>query len=341
MSFSYLRVRHSRKQLQGSFLLWRSQMTKPQTAIRAGSTETTIMATQKVVVEGSSNVTASQLKDLFRQIGDGSITGDHLQAFLGRRNPFEVQQKTKRQDSFTLATGDGRSAKQLLAAGNFDYVGDYARMFVEEDSFPINTDKDEFDIEYVEFDYDPTSEQVLAQFKKLGLLRPQPEDALRFGEKYPEEQRTNPIVFLHEPWSAPDGNRNVLYLNRNGSERNVDMRWFGGRWPRDYRFAARRPRNFLHFSPVRAGEFCFASWPYHPPSCLPTSSSGTDSATYFLFSSVPVSQSIMSRIFAVSSFLIASRTYACFSIPARNVAEAIASITSTNSASTRRPSVYR
>lgn len=46
------------------------------------------MAAQKVVVGGSS-VTALQLKDFFRQIADGSLTGDHVQAMLAHRNPFE------------------------------------------------------------------------------------------------------------------------------------------------------------------------------------------------------------------------------------------------------------
>ena len=40
------------------------------------------METQKVVVEGSSGVTASQLKDLFRQIDDGSIDGSYMQSVL-------------------------------------------------------------------------------------------------------------------------------------------------------------------------------------------------------------------------------------------------------------------
>jgi hypothetical protein len=39
------------------------------------------MAAKKVVIEGSS-VTASQLKDFFRQIDDGSINGGYLQMFL-------------------------------------------------------------------------------------------------------------------------------------------------------------------------------------------------------------------------------------------------------------------
>lgn len=45
------------------------------------------MANQKVVVEGSS-VTASQMKDLWRQIADGSLRFSHIQALLEHRDPF-------------------------------------------------------------------------------------------------------------------------------------------------------------------------------------------------------------------------------------------------------------
>ncbi|MEJ0001636.1 MAG: hypothetical protein WDN09_00375 [bacterium] len=42
-------------------------------------------------------------------------------------------------------------------------------------------------------------------------------------------------------------------VNQNDNDRN-DNWWFGG------------VRNFLHFSPALAGEFCFAICPFHPPS---------------------------------------------------------------------------
>ncbi len=44
------------------------------------------MATKIVV--GGSTVSASQLKDMFRQIEDGSLNGIHIQAILEHRNPF-------------------------------------------------------------------------------------------------------------------------------------------------------------------------------------------------------------------------------------------------------------
>src|SRR3989344_8887645 len=73
---------------------------------------------------------------------------------------------------FTFAVGDKRSAKELLAAGNYDWVGDYARQFVEGKKFRLEGKAEEVDIVLVEFDHNPTSEEVLAEFGKQGLERP-------------------------------------------------------------------------------------------------------------------------------------------------------------------------
>lgn len=51
------------------------------------------MATQKVVVEGSS-VTASQMKDFFRQVEDGSINRTYLQMFLDHQLEFNLEKVT-------------------------------------------------------------------------------------------------------------------------------------------------------------------------------------------------------------------------------------------------------
>jgi len=105
--------------------------------------------------------------------------------------------------------------------------------------------------------------------------------------------------------------------------------WFGG------------VRNSFHFSPVFAGEFCFKSCPFQPPSILPISSSGAETATYFFVSSDFVSQRIKSNIFNTSSLRIASRTHGGFSVFERKLAVATASINATNSVSIFPPSVYR
>ncbi len=122
---------------------------------------------------------------------------------------------------------------------------------------------------------------------------------------------------------------NGLWLNSNYD--NPDNVWNGSnRWV----FVR---GNSLHFSPVFAGEFCFPSWPFQPPSILPISSIFIEKEIYFLLSSDFVSQSIIKNSLSVSTFLIARRTYGCFSSRARKLAVAIASIISTKNASTLRP----
>lgn len=92
-------------------------------------------------------------------------------------------------------------------------------------------------------------------------------------------------------------------------------------------------RNFIHFSPIFSGEFCFVSCPLQPPSILPISFIFIESAIYFLLSSDLLSHSTMSSTFWVSIFLIASRTYGSFSSRERKLAVAVASSDSMKSVS--------
>ena len=132
-----------------------------------------------------------------------------------------------------------------------------------------------------------------------------------------------------------DGNPNVFNLNGND-----DALWLDGnnwakpdnRWNADNRFVF-VARNFLHFSPAFAGEFCFASCPFQPPSILPISSTFTDKAIYFLLSRDFVSHRTISSILSVSVFRIANRTHGCFSSRERKLATATASMISTKKVS--------
>ncbi len=191
---------------------------------------------------------AQKLKQAFGRNGwdlaeiDKLCEGDTLarvRTFLKNGTAALVQAATA---VFTFATGDKRSAKELLAAGKYDWVGDYARQFVEGKKFRLADKPEEIDMVLVEFDHDPTSDEVLAEFKQQGLERPTEEDALRFGEKYPDEQKKYPIVFLHEPWQDPDGDRLVLVLSWCDRGRRLRFSWFGNGWGRNDRVAARRPR---------------------------------------------------------------------------------------------------
>jgi hypothetical protein len=139
--------------------------------------------------------------------------------------------------------GDGRAPAQVMQAGRFDTIWDAARSFVNGKHFPTMTsDTDDIEFEYVEFDHDPTSEEVLAEIARRGLERPTAEDALRFAERYPEEQRKAPVVFLHEPWRDAFGYRRVLYLDGWDGMRSLLGGYFVSGWRRQCRFPARRPR---------------------------------------------------------------------------------------------------
>ena len=159
------------------------------------------------------------------------------------RKWFEDFKKFLRKQ-FVFLVGDGRTKEQMLAAGRYDWVGNVAGVFIASPQFRWATAPEEVDIELVEFDNDLTSEQVLAEFAKRGLEEPTEEDALRFGEKYPDVQNDFPIVFLHKAnlWRGPGGGLGVLVLYGGGARRVLDCSWFVGGWGRGYRFAARRLR---------------------------------------------------------------------------------------------------
>ncbi len=112
-------------------------------------------------------------------------------------------------------------------------------------------------------------------------------------------------------WTAPhtyrnrDGNLYVRYLYWNGDRWNWNYNYLDNDWNDNNPAACAT----IFISPRHhVGEFCFVSCPFQPPSIFPISSSGSDSARYFLLSIDFVSQTIIKRIFIVSSFLIAKRT---------------------------------
>ncbi len=104
-----------------------------------------------------------------------------------------------------------------------------------------------------------------------------------------------------------DGNPNLFNANRNdGSYLNAYYDKPDNRWNRDngFAFAISQLSSFLLYFMV--GEFCFASWPFQPPSMRPTSLSLSAISRYFLLSKDFVSHNNIRNIFTVSVFLMAS-----------------------------------
>jgi len=138
--------------------------------------------------------------------------------------------------SFAI-TCKGCLASELVKAGKYDWHNE----LITDSLFPIQPHAPVVrKIEFVECDFDPSSEQALEELKRHGLKQPTEADALEFGKEHPEEQRKRPIVFLHKPVLDPDGSRSVLVLRESAGRRGLDLVRFGSGWARDYVFAGVR-----------------------------------------------------------------------------------------------------
>ncbi len=80
---------------------------------------------KKNVIEGSNKVSASQLKDFFRQIDEGSITGDHIQAILERRNFFnenpELTLISKKEKLYEIEVDGTKTFDELNKKCNYEF----------------------------------------------------------------------------------------------------------------------------------------------------------------------------------------------------------------------------
>ena len=123
--------------------------------------------------------------------------------------------------SFAL-TLDAGAPEELLKAGKYDWVSDYARQIVDSKFCAPR----EAEIEIVllaplrrSSDEGGTSCDLMNLADVLTRYDP-PEvgDVLRFGAQYPDEQRKTPIIFPHEPWAGPHGPSFVLVLRTDENQ---------------------------------------------------------------------------------------------------------------------------
>jgi hypothetical protein len=143
-------------------------------------------------------------------------------------------------DVFPLKIDDGRTADELIEAGQYDWVSYYSQQIVHSKVDTVPTG------ERVEIVLVPPSRGIFTNeiepLKRLGYDAPLARDALRFGQQYPGEQCKAPIIFLHTPWDGPHARRFVLVLRAVKGKRelcycdSINNWWYG----EGARFAARR-----------------------------------------------------------------------------------------------------
>ena len=136
------------------------------------------MAAQKVVVDGST-VSARQMKDFWRQVDDGSITGEILQAVLEHRNPFEKVIN----NAMFIITSDGRTSEEFIRdLKRNDYrVSDYALDVMQKPAF-VATNGKTYRLGLIRgekfSDNDCTTQNIRAEAARRGWLTPPAEVAL-------------------------------------------------------------------------------------------------------------------------------------------------------------------
>ena len=183
------------------------------------------IAEQVVVELAKKGVTETDI-ELVGTKGGVSAVGIFVDVFM------KCLQQVK--NAFRIMTGGTRTTEEVVAAGNYGWKND----LVNGKNFPMRPmPEGPREIVLLEFDHDPGSEEVFAEAQRQGLERPVYEDALFFGEQHPEEQRKDPIVFLHEPWQHQNGNLDVLVLDCVGRNRDLFLNYFGSRWLQRCRFA--------------------------------------------------------------------------------------------------------
>lgn len=131
-------------------------------------------------------------------------------------------------------------------------------------------------------------------------------------------------------WHNPNGNRNVVCLNRNDAKRNADLNLFENDWNDNWRFAA--VRNSLYFPAAVGGVFSDLDRrdPIQPPSIRPISSKCSERIMYFLLSTDFISQEICKKNFNSSSLAFAFLKKGNFCSRVSRLAMKIFSVVSTN-----------
>jgi len=141
---------------------------------------------------------------------------------------------------FRITRGGKRTTEEGISATTHSFVNEH----ITSKNFSLTEGPEEerelVALQVLDLDHDPESSEILAELKKRGLDRPTHEDALKFDEAHPDEKGV--FVFLHEPWLGPERNPYVLVVNRDETDRELNLAWFDCRWNRNCLFVGVRPR---------------------------------------------------------------------------------------------------
>ena len=168
------------------------------------------------------------LEDIYAALKDGSPLVDEFAALI-------VKASQKAKNIFTLLVNYDRRVEAGVRAGHYDWINPN----ITDQNFPTTQQgTKEATIQLIHFNRSISTDEALRELDKMNLRPATLQECLAFGEKYPDIQREFTIIFLGSVWRSLYGNRNCPYLNRNGSERNINLNWIDDDWNEVCRFAA-------------------------------------------------------------------------------------------------------
>jgi len=193
----------------------------------------------RTVVAGSLGITAGQMKDFWRQVGDGSLTGYHMQAMLEHRDPFSFE---RNEHGHIVVTVNGLDLTGAQEIQRFEKAGDRFSKWAK--SCLLSTKPDSYDANHrlvagqvyrfalmptaeIEVPADRTTEnlrtrgvELYGYHKPLGGAIPRVRERVSYTQM--EEMGFSYIAAPHDPIEDSDGDPSVLRARRGG-----DGRWVG------------------------------------------------------------------------------------------------------------------
>lgn len=178
----------------------------------------------------------TQISELLKQDKDGRITRELLQAFLLNPVGFSVTGKAGG-GTYPVVIDYGKSVEEMVVYGNYNW----SNPNITSKNFPLSgTGNVSVSLELVHPNKPASTREVSDYLEANGLRAATIEEMLAFGMAYPEIQREFPVIALGFSWVASGGDRDVPYLGRGRSDRELDLRWSGHGWGDVCRFLAVR-----------------------------------------------------------------------------------------------------
>lgn len=144
----------------------------------------------------------------------------------------EVTSNIEVSDPMRVTVDYSQPLEEMIAAGRYGRVNSN----ITEENFPIKgSGKVDLNLELVCFNKYISSNEAIAELKKLGMRPATLPELLAFDEKYLEEQRKYPILALGSVWRDWDG-RNAPCLWDGSDGRRLRLYWIEVVWGGDCRF---------------------------------------------------------------------------------------------------------